>query len=184
MVGSVAPGLVRQWVDKRNFVGHHTSLMNIKSKIRSTTIIITSLAVIIALNSKLHARQTDKPTRSTWEGAYTKEQAKRGETLYAQHCSSCHGPDLSGNDEAAPLTGAAFLANWDGLTVADLTERVRVSMPPNNLGKLSRQQIVDILSYVLSFNNFPAGKTELDPKAELLKQIRIEATKPKSGSGF
>ena len=55
-------------------------------------------------------------------------------------------------------------------------------MPPNNPGKLSRQQIADILSYMLSFNSFPAGKTELDPKAELLKQIRIEATKPKANS--
>ena len=53
-------------------------------------------------------------------------------------------------------------------------------MPPNNLGKLSRQQIVDILSYVLSFNNFPAGKSELDPKPEVLKLIRVEATKPKA----
>lgn len=81
------------------------------------------------------------------------------------------------------MTGPAFLANWDGLSVADLSERVRVSMPPNNLGRLSRQQIVDILSYVLSVNSFPAGKTELDPKAELLKQVRIEATKPKEKSG-
>jgi len=154
--------------------------MPFNGKIRNAAIVATALFLIAVLNSKLDAGQSDKPTRSTWEGAYTKEQAKRGETLYAQHCSSCHGPDLAGNDEAAPLTGAAFLANWDGLTVADLAERVRVSMPPNNLGKLSRQQIVDILSYVLSFNNYPAGKTELDPKAELLKQIRIEATKPKS----
>jgi mono/diheme cytochrome c family protein len=158
--------------------------MNIKERIRTTAIVITALAAIALLSAKLDARQTDKASRSTWEGAFTKEQAKRGENLYAQYCSSCHGPDLSGNDEAAPLAGAAFLANWDGLTVADLTERVRVSMPPNNLGKLNRQQIVDILSYVLSFNNYPAGKTELDPKAEILKQIRIEATKPKSSSGF
>jgi mono/diheme cytochrome c family protein len=114
---------------------------------------------------------------------YTKEQAKRGELLYVQNCSSCHGPDLSGNDEAAALSGPAFLASWDGLSVGDLSNRVRVSMPPNNLGKLSRQQIVDILSYVLSVNSFPAGKGELDPKAELLKQVRIEATKPKANSG-
>ena len=159
--------------------------MNVKAKIgKNTATVLTALAMLAAINSRLDARQSDPKPKSTWDGAYTKEQAKRGETLYAQHCSSCHGPDLAGNDEAAPLTGAAFLANWDGLTVADLTERVRVSMPPNNLGKLNRQQIVDILSYVLSFNNFPAGKTELDPKAELLKQIRIEATKPKSVSGF
>lgn len=128
--------------------------------------------------SSLHAQGT----RSVWDGAFTREQSKRGEALYGQHCSSCHGPDLAGNDEAAPLTGSAFLANWDGLSLGDLTERIRVSMPPNNPGKLSRQQIVDIISYMLSFNSFPAGKAELDPKAEALKEIRIEAAKPKSNS--
>ncbi len=151
-----------------------------KTKIVAAAILILSVAAVF--RPSLHAQQPDKGSRSVWEGAFTQEQAKRGEGLYAQHCSSCHGPDLSGNDEAAALTGAAFLANWDGLTVGDLTERVRVSMPPNNLGKLSRQQIADILSYVLSVNSFPEGKTELDPKAELLKQIRIEATKPKANS--
>jgi mono/diheme cytochrome c family protein len=152
-----------------------------KTKIVAAAIFV--LSVVAEFHPSLHAQQPDKAPRSVWEGVFTKEQAKRGEELYAQHCSSCHGPDLSGNDEAAALTGSAFLANWDGLTVGDLTERVRVSMPPNNLGRLSRQQIVDILSYVLSVNSFPEGKTELDPKAEMLKQIRLEATKPKANSG-
>jgi len=151
-----------------------------KTKIVAAAILVLSVAAVF--HPTLRAQQADKAPRSVWDGAFTKEQAKRGEGLYAQNCSSCHGPDLSGNDEAAPLTGSAFLSNWDGLTVGDLTQRVRVSMPPNKLGTVSRQQIVDILSYVLSFNNFPAGKTELDPKAELLKQIRIEATKPKGDS--
>jgi mono/diheme cytochrome c family protein len=161
-------------MENRKWVG-----MN-KTKIVGAAILV--LSVVAVFHPSLSAQQADKASRSVWEGVFTKEQAKRGEGLYAQHCSSCHGPDLSGNDEAAPLTGSAFLANWDGLTVGDLTERVRVSMPPNNLGRLSRQQIVDILSYVLSVDNFPAGKTELDPKAEMLKQIRIEATKPKANS--
>jgi quinoprotein glucose dehydrogenase len=151
-----------------------------KTKIVSAAVFV--LLVVTSFHPTLRAQQPDKASHSVWDGAFTKEQAKRGEGLYAQNCSSCHGPDLSGNDEAAPLTGSAFLSNWDGLTVGDLTERVRVSMPPNKLGTVSRQQIVDILSYVLSFNNFPAGKTELDPRAELLKQIRIEATKPKASS--
>jgi len=145
-------------------------------------IIVTAIAIIgiaaIGVTSP-RAQQPDKPSHSVWDGVYTKEQAKRGEGLYANNCSSCHGPDLSGNDEAAPLTGAAFLSNWDGLTIGDLSERVRISMPPNKLGSINRQQIADILSYVLSFNNFPAGKTELDPKPEVQKQVRIEASKPR-----
>ena len=136
------------------------------------------LAMFGMLATSPAAQETAKAAHSAWEGVYTKEQQKRGEVLYAQHCSSCHGPDLGGNDEAAPLSGSIFLSNWDGLTVGDLSERVRISMPPNNLGRLSRQEIVDILSYVLSFNRFPPGKSELDPKLEVQKQIRIDATKP------
>jgi hypothetical protein len=36
---------------------------------------------------------------------------------------------------------------------------------------------------VLKINGFPAGKTELDPKTESLKQIRIEANKSKANEG-
>lgn len=146
---------------------------------KTATKVIIALLVVGLSQAALRAQQTDKAS-SVWDGVYTKDQAKRGETLYVQNCSSCHGPDLSGNDEAAALAGPVFLSSWDGLSVGDLANRVRVSMPPNNLGKLSRQQIVDILSYVLSFNDFPAGKTELDPKPELLKLVRVEGTKPKA----
>jgi mono/diheme cytochrome c family protein len=149
-----------------------------------TKIVVAAIVVIALISVFLEeprAQETAK-ARSAWDGVYTKEQLKRGEDLYAQNCSSCHGPDLTGNDEAAPLTGPAFLANWDGLSVGDLSERVRISMPPNKLGRLSRQQIVDILCYVLSANSFPAGAAELDPRLELLKQIRIEGTKPKPSS--
>jgi mono/diheme cytochrome c family protein len=151
-----------------------------KAKIGATTVLV--LWVVAVFHPSLQAQQGDSAARSVWDGVFTKEQGKRGEGLYAQHCSSCHGPDLLGNDEAAPLTGSAFLSNWDGLSVGDLAERVRISMPPNNVGKLSRQQISDILSYVLSVNSFPDGKAELDPKAEFLKQIRIDGTKPKARS--
>ncbi len=151
-----------------------------KTRIVATAVFVLSVAAFF--HPSLQARQADKSASSVWDGVFTKDQAKRGEGLYAQHCSSCHGPDLLGNDEAAPLTGSAFISNWDGPSVGDLAERVRISMPPNNVGKLSRQQISDVLSYVLSVNSFPFGKAELDPKAEFLKQIRIEGTKPKANS--
>ena len=53
-------------------------------------------------------------------------------------------------------------------------------MPQNAPGKLSRQQNADILAFVLSFNRFPAGKTELYRQAEMLKEIRFEAAKPEA----
>ena len=131
----------------------------------------------------LRAQESAQPSHSVWDGVYTSEQSQRGEAVYGRECAKCHGSDLAGADEVPALSGGAFLSNWDGLTVGDLSERVRISMPPNKQGRLTRQQIVDILSYVLSVNSFPAGKTELDSKTEFLKQIRIEATKPKTRSG-
>src|SRR5436190_16742407 len=64
------------------------------------------------------------------------------------------------------------------LTLGDLFERMRTSMPQNDPGGLSRQQNADILAYVLSSNKFPAGTTELGRDTEALKQIRFQSLKP------
>jgi mono/diheme cytochrome c family protein len=114
---------------------------------------------------------------SVWDGVFAEEQSKRGQALYAKECAACHGTELSGGEEAPPLSGGAFMSNWSGLTLGELFERIRVSMPEGRAGSLSRQQNADILAYLLSFNQFPAGKTELQKDTELLKQIRFEAQK-------
>jgi mono/diheme cytochrome c family protein len=117
------------------------------------------------------------PVRSVWDGVYTSDQAARGSATYAGQCASCHGTGLTGGESAPPLAGGDFLSNWNGLTVGDLFDRIRVSMPADRPGKLSREQIADILAYMLSMNQFPAGKAELERQTEALKQIRIEAEK-------
>jgi len=37
---------------------------------------------------------------------------------------ACHGDLLAGGESAPPLTGGAFLANWNGLTIGDLFDRI------------------------------------------------------------
>jgi len=117
-------------------------------------------------------------SRSVWDGVYTSEQSQRGATLYAKECASCHGSALTGGESAPPLTGGEFFSNWNGLTVGDLFERIRISMPGDRPGKLTREQDADILAYMLSVSQFPAGKTELERQTEVLKQIRFESDKP------
>jgi S-disulfanyl-L-cysteine oxidoreductase SoxD len=151
--------------------------MKIMFKVKIAVVAGASLAVIVAFRSATGAQE---PSRSAWDGVYTEEQAKRGAALYGRECAPCHGTDLTGADEIPALSGPAFLANWDGLTVGDLSERVRRTMPPNRPGQLNRQQVTDIVCHVLSANGFPSAKTELEPNTESLKQIRIEATKPKA----
>jgi mono/diheme cytochrome c family protein len=117
-------------------------------------------------------------SRSVWDGVYTEDQAKRGETIYRKECAACHGDMLTGGESAPPLTGGAFLANWDGLTMGDLFDRIRKTMPQSNPGRLTRQQDADILAFMLSVNKFPSGKTELYRQSEMLKEIRFELAKP------
>jgi len=119
-------------------------------------------------------------SRTVWDGVYTEDQAKRGEGVYAKECASCHGSELTGGESAPALAGDSFFANWNGLTLGDLFERIRVSMPQNAPGSLSRQQNADILAFILKVNQFPTGKTELDRQTDILKQIKFDSTKPKS----
>jgi cytochrome c len=132
-------------------------------------------ATVLVLYSTVHAQP---PTKSIWDGVYTEAQATRGKGLYSQECASCHGGELTGGEMAPPLAGGEFMAGWDGLTIGDLFERVRISMPQNAPGSLSGQQNADILAFMFSSNKFPAGETELPKEAGILKQIKFEVKKP------
>src|ERR1700722_19787614 len=123
----------------------------------------------------------DQPSRSVWDGVYTADQAKKGEELYANNCASCHGLGLTGGESAPPLTGGESMSNWSGLTLGDLFERIRTSMPADRPGKLSREQNASILSHILRVGEFPAGTAPMSTQTEVLKQIRIEAVKPEHG---
>lgn len=124
--------------------------------------------------------QEQADSRSVWDGVYTEEQAKRGEEVYKKECASCHGAELTGGESAPPLTGGAFQANWNGLTLGDLFDRIRKTMPQSKVGSLTRQQDADVLAFMLSVNKFPVGKTELYRQSEMLKEIRFETKKPAS----
>ena len=75
---------------------------------------------------------------------------------------------------AAILT---FMGNWNELSVGDLFERVRISMPPSDPGAVPPAQKADIIAHIMNVNKFPAGQTELQPKTEVLKGIKIEMKK-------
>src|SRR5437667_2520020 len=142
---------------------------------------VAALLVLAALASRfglLRAQGPAAESRTAWDGVYTEDQAKRGELIYHKECAACHGAMLTGGESAPPLTGGPFLANWNGLTMGDLFDRIRKTMPQTNPGRLTRQQDADILAFMLSINKFPAGKTELYRQSEMLKEIRFESAKP------
>lgn len=117
-------------------------------------------------------------TRSVWDGVYTEEQAKRGEALYQERCLRCHGPSyMGGTDGAQPLVGPSFNGNWNNVTLDQMLDRVRLTMPQDKPASLSRQQTADALAFLFSINKIPPGKGELPRQAEMLALIQYRASK-------
>jgi mono/diheme cytochrome c family protein len=127
----------------------------------------------VALQPAVTAQQ-----KTVWDGVYTEEQAKRGEAAYEQECASCHQTDLAGDGFAPGLAGPEFASAWDGLSVGDLFERIRQSMPPSDPNAVPPATKADIVAHLLKSNRMPAGTTELPKEAEGLKQIQYKASKP------
>jgi quinoprotein glucose dehydrogenase len=142
---------------------------------RSIFLAVAGVATIVLTHQAVSAYQA--APRSVWDGVYTEDQAKRAEPLYAEKCSNCHGDQLTGND-APPLVGAEFSANWSDLSLNDLSERIRLTMPADSAGSLSRAQVVDIIALILKHADMPAGTTELAPVAETLKGIKFLGSRP------
>ncbi|HEV2989550.1 MAG TPA: cytochrome c [Candidatus Angelobacter sp.] len=150
------------------------------------SVIVVVFAVLGLFYRTLHAQENKPPqssAHSVWDGVYSEDQSRRGESLYHDKCALCHGDKLTGGESAPPLAGGQFLSNWNGLTLDVLFERIRASMPSDNPARVGRQPKADILAYMLSMNSFPPGKAELPPKAELLKDILFEATKKAEEKG-
>ena len=116
--------------------------------------------------------------RSVWDGVYTAEQATRGAAVFDIECAGCHGASGAGGGMAPALVGAAFSSNYDGLTVADLYDRNRTTMPPGNEGNIAVDKMVDMTAFMLKVNGFPAGTTELPSQAMSMKAIQYVAQKP------
>ena len=148
-----------------------THRYSVVSAFRRNCVLALSALPLLAL--VLSAQET----RTVWDGVYTEEQAKRGESIYLDHCLRCHGPKLLGGNEVGALTGPVFNGNWDGVPLSQMLDRVRVTMPLDKPSTMSRQQITDVLTYIFSFNKIPPGKTELPRQAEMLNLIHYKAPK-------
>ena len=107
--------------------------------------------------------------RTLNDGVYTKDQAKIGEGLYAQHCILCHDKKYF----------RPVLKRWEGQPINVLFTVMSTSMPENNPGFLSEKEYVDILAYVLSLSRYAPGDAELDYQDGALNDLMVEARKRK-----
>lgn len=137
-----------------------------------------SAVIIAAAGAVFTTALAAQVPRTVWDGVYTVEQSARGAILYDNECAGCHGPSGAGGGMAPALVGAAFSANYDGLTVGDLFDRNRRTMPPGKEGQIATADIAAITAFMLQFNTFPPGTVELPANGMALKSIAYVATKP------
>ena len=114
----------------------------------------------------------DAAQKTSKDAVFSAAQAKRGEALYKDQCVSCHSADLSGGG-APQLAGSDFMGFWDKTPVLDLVTKIKDSMPASSPGSLNKQQAMDLASFILLSNKFPAGSADLPTDDSALKSITI-----------
>jgi S-disulfanyl-L-cysteine oxidoreductase SoxD len=143
--------------------------------------VVVTLAATAALGAAVdRSGVAAQATKTNWDAIYSDAQATRGEELYVKKCGSCHGAALEGSEMAPPLVGPDFNANWDNLTVGELVERMRTTMPQEDPGSLSRAQNADLMAYMLRKAGAPAGPADLPGAADALNAIKYKAQKPEA----
>ena len=156
---------------------------------RRVSLSVASLGLLIAgslMAQKPLAAQATGATRTTpvtiWDGVYSDAQARRGEQVFKTSCSYCHKDDLSGGffddglGRAPALAGkrafdSSLMERWGGLTLADMVGTVAATMPQSRPSSLTVENYVDVVAYVLSRNDAPAGTSDLIGNVEALSQI-------------
>src|SRR5262249_51698983 len=133
-----------------------------------------SLMLLSLLMGLVFPLQSAKKT--VWDGAYTNAQAERGQAAYTEHCAGCHQPDLGGKGEFPALKGDTFMERWHDYSVKPLFDMIKAEMPPlrfrtPDTKPLADDMYVDIITYLLKSNGFPAGREEL--KVGTLDKVQI-----------
>lgn len=130
------------------------------------------------LGGVIRSARAANPAKTTLDGVFSDAQAARGKAQYNTSCSGCHMEDLSGSGQALPLAGDAFMDVWEGQSVADLLGLVQGTMPQDKPGSLTPEAALDVITYILQQNKFPAGKEELKNDPDALKNILITNKAP------
>ena len=131
-------------------------------KLLFASALVLSFTVVV-----LPAQEAARRKTTARDPGFTAPQAERGKQVYETHCVTCHLPGLdgssnpTGNAKGAPLVGPRFVQDFGEAKVSALFNKIKRDMPNGKAGSLSDQEYLDVASFVLQRNNFPAGPTEL-----------------------
>ena len=130
---------------------------------------IVVLAALLTCTIAVRAQNTEP---RIWQGVYTAAQAERGKASFNSSCLRCHGDKLQGNTAPA-LSGDRFYTSWGNEVIASLFAKIRDTMPPNFGTSIDDQVKLDIVTYILQTNGYPAGPSELTQNGSDLASAQI-----------
>ena len=97
------------------------------------------------------------PGLTSAQVTYTSAQSEVGQGLYSDACSVCHLENFQGSFEAPELAGPNFRNIWGGRPIGDLLELISTTMPPDQIGSLSDDDIASVVAYILEANDVAAS---------------------------
>jgi mono/diheme cytochrome c family protein len=132
---------------------------------------IVSILIGLALAGPVAPRQS--ANRHLWDGVFSSEQAARGKDAFDLSCSRCHNVALIGSERGPAIKGPSFLSHWEKDNLRGLFTKIRDTMPEGGPGTVKDEVKIDILSYILQQNGFPAGSQDLKPDLSALEDIQL-----------
>src|SRR5579872_2980490 len=96
-----------------------------------------------------------------WTGVYSAAQAERGKAPFTGVCRRCHADTLEGSTRGPALKGEKFMVDWEAQDLRRLFDKMRDTMPPDSPASLDDSEYLDVLTYILQANGYPAGANEL-----------------------
>lgn len=139
--------------------------------------ILTSALLLLALGPVGLTAQEEGASEmnSVHDGVYSEEQAERGESTYESVCSYCHA--------TSQFSGSSFIRAWSGASLAQFFGLISGTMPYDAPGSLSQQEYADVIAYILSLNDLPAGSQDLPANMQALRDIEIQAAAESGEAG-
>jgi S-disulfanyl-L-cysteine oxidoreductase SoxD len=136
--------------------------------LRKTVKNIFVLVVVAFSIAEARAVQNGLAGKTVRDGVYTEAQALRGEEAFVAECMECH----DGQADGPLLNSDDFTNRWREDSLSHVFSYMRTKMPESDPGSLSESTYLDLLSYVLWLNKFPAGAADL--KVDALPNIQFQ----------
>ena len=117
-------------------------------------------------------------------GPFNAAQVEAGRGAYVTNCMTCHGDNLSGEGEAPPLAGRAFLAPRPTVSTKELFATIKAAMPFGAPGSLSDETYTNLVAFILHANGAKTGTSALTPTTDVkLSSVASGTLPPDVASG-